>query len=98
MATALSENSIKNVEDKTDDILTFVQQWEEFKSDLQTTLNNEVGKKFSEGFAIGATASNKIIKISDILLGMEDRINSLIRATYDFCDDQRRANEAAENK
>jgi len=98
MATALSEGSIKKVEDYANDILTFVQQWEVFKSDLQSTLNNDVGKKFSEGLAIGATASNKIIRISDILLGMEDRIKSLIRATYDFCDDQRRANEAAENK
>lgn len=90
--TGLGIDDINLIEEDVETINSCVQDWEGFKSDLESTLNGDIGSIFSENFTIGKDASDKILKIFGVLLGMEERINSLIRSTYDFLDVQRDLN------
>lgn len=90
--TGLGIDDINLIEEDVETINSCVQDWEGFKSDLESTLNGDIGCIFSENFTIGKDASDKILKIFGVLLGMEERINSLIRSTYDFLDVQRDLN------
>lgn len=93
MATALGNQSIQNVEEKTDRILDRVNEWEGLRSDIETQLNGEVGQTFSKNIVRGGKAAESIRRILDVLLGLEERIKTLATKTYNFCDEQREANE-----
>lgn len=93
MAVALGERSIEMVEEKTDDIVSDVNKWDGYKSEFESTMNNDVGSTFTTEFTIGGTAAEKLLKTFNILIGMEGAINTLTQKTYDFLAEQRRLNE-----
>ena len=96
MATALSYNAINRVEGHLENIQSLVSQWDDYNNTINATLNSEIGQRFLTEFTIGETATIKVNKVIDIILGMQENINRLVSATYEFCDDQRRANMAEE--
>ena len=62
MAVALGEHSIEMVEEKTDDIVSDVNKWDGYKSEFESTMNNDVGSTFTTEFTIGGTAAEKLLK------------------------------------
>lgn len=96
MATALGYDAINRVEGHLEDIQNLVNQWDDYNNTIDATLNSEIGQRFLTEFTIGETATIKVNKIVDIILGMQENINRLVSATYEFCDEQRRANMAEE--
>ena len=92
MATALGYNEISEVETHINDISTLVSDWTTYQKDFEDVLNSDVGKIFAENFSIGTEQTAKISRLIEILIEMQENINTLIQDSNDFCEAQRRAN------
>ena len=75
-----------------EDISGYVGNWDDYQEAFNAALNSDTGKIFAENFTIGADQTTKINKLIEILVGMQERIQTLITDTYSFCEAQRRAN------
>ena len=91
--TAMGENEIAQVQENVDSLETLVNQWDGLKSQLESNLNSSAGTTFTGFFTIGKKYSKKILGITNILHDIEGSIHSLINATNEFLEEQRKANE-----
>ena len=91
--TAMGENEIAKAQENVDSLETLVNQWAGLKEQLESNLNSPAGTTFTGYFTIGKKYSRKILGVTNILQDIEGSIHSLITATNDFLEKQRKANE-----
>ena len=91
--TAMGENEIAQAQENVDSLETLVNQWAGLKEQLESNFNSSAGTTFTGYFTIGKKYSKKILGVTNILHDIEGSIHSLINATNEFLEEQRKANE-----